>query len=157
MNNAMAFVQYVDGPVHPATGPTWYSARRGLALRLTSGNNIADSAVQKVLDQYQSRKIQEVRKVRNTMRLNPAHPSFIALKEKAYADIAAGQLTMRTLSIWGDRDLESPAGLGFPFHQKLIDGGVADATLVFVPGSGHSPHTEFPAAFASIVAEHCGT
>lgn len=155
MQNAMAFTRYVDGPVHPATGPTWYSARRAIGLRLTSGNNIADSAVERVLEQYQMRKIQDVRQVRNTLRLNPSHPSFIALKEQAYADIAAGKLTMRTVSIWGDRDLESPAGLGFPFHQLLIDGGV-DARLVFVPGSGHSPHTEFPEAFARTVVEHCG-
>jgi pimeloyl-ACP methyl ester carboxylesterase len=156
MRNAMAFVQYVDGPVHPVTGPTYFSARRAIGLRMTSGNNIADSAVERVLEQYQMRKIQAVRKVRNTMRLNPSHPSFIALKQQAYADIAAGKLRMRTVSIWGDRDLESPAGLGFPFHQRLIDGGAADARLVFVPGSGHSPHNEFPADFARIVVENCG-
>lgn len=156
MRNAMAFVQYVDGPVHPPTGPTWYSARRALELRLVSGNNIADSAVERVLEQYQMRKIQDVRKVRETLRLNPAHPSFVALKQQAYADIAAGGLKMRTVSIWGDRDLESPAGLGFPFHQLLIDGGT-DARLFFVPGSGHSPHTEFPVEFSRIVIEQCGT
>lgn len=155
MRNSMAFVQYVDGPVHPPTGPTYYSARRALALRMVSGNNISDSAIKRVLEQYEMKNIRDARQMRETLRLNPAHPSFIALKQQAYADIAAGRLKVRTVSIWGDRDIESPAGLAFPFHQLLIDGGVEDARLIFVPRSGHSPHTEFPDLFARLLVEHC--
>ncbi len=157
MKEAMAFTRYIDlaGPVHPETGPTFYSARRGLELRMVSGNNITDANVRRVLEQYQSRQHETVRKIQAQMRLNPAHPSFIALKKQAYADIAAGQLKVRSLSIWGDHDLESPHGLGQPFHQMLLDGGVDDK-LVFVEGSGHSPHTEFPDAFNRIVVDYCG-
>ena len=155
MLEALAFVQYVDGPVHPETGPTFYSARRALGLRLVSGNNITAANIQRVLDQYQSAKIQEARKIRQSIRLNPAHPSFIALKKQAYDDIAAGQLKVRTLDIWGDKDLESPYPLGLQFHQMLLDNGV-QAKLAIVEGSGHSPHVEFPEVFTQIVVDYCG-
>lgn len=155
MREAVAFTMYVDGPVHPATGPTFYSARRGLYLRMTSGNNITPANVERVLEQYQMKKIQSTRQIRQKIRLNPAHPSFIALRQQAYADIAAGGLKAPSLSIWGDHDLESPTGLGLLFHQMLLDAGVADR-LVLVPGSGHSPHVEFPDDFVRTVTAYCG-
>jgi 2-hydroxy-6-oxo-octa-2,4-dienoate hydrolase len=155
MMEAVAFTSYVDGPVHPATGPTFYSARRGLYLRMTSGNNITNANVERVLEQYQMKKLQATREIRQSIRLNPAHPSFIALKKQAYADIAAGGLKAPSLSIWGDHDLESPTGLGLQFHQMLLDAGVADQ-LVLVPGSGHSPHVEFPDDFVRTVTNYCG-
>jgi 2-hydroxy-6-oxonona-2,4-dienedioate hydrolase len=155
MREAVAFTSYVDGPVHPATGPTFYTARRGLYLRMSSGNNITNPNVERVLEQYQMKRIQASRQIRESIRLNPAHPSFIALRQQAYADIAAGRLKSPSLSIWGEHDLESPTALGLQFHQMLVDNGVAD-TLVLVPGSGHSPHVEFPEDFVRTVTDYCG-
>ncbi|MBM4197349.1 MAG: hypothetical protein FJ197_09700 [Gammaproteobacteria bacterium] len=37
----------------------------------------------------------------------------------------------------------------------LIDAGVA-GRLVLVPGSGHSPHVEFPDDFVRTVTDYCG-
>lgn len=155
MREALAFVTYVDGTVHPETGPTFYSARRALALRMASDSNITAANVQRVLDQYQSAKIQEVRKIRQSMQLHPYHPSFIALKKQAYDDIAAGKLKVRSMSMWGDKDIQSPFGLGLQFHQMLVDHGVQDR-LATVEGAGHSPHVEFPELFTRIVVDYCG-
>ena len=132
-----------------------YSVRRALELRAVSGNNVMLADAQRILDNYQREKIQEMRSIRESIRLNPGHPSFIALRKQAYADIAAGQLKVPSLSIWGSEDLESPHGLAQPWHDMLVSHGVQDK-LVFVEASGHEPDQEFPEIFTQTVVDYCG-
>ena len=164
MMDALNFVSYVAGPVHPDTGPTYYSSRRAILLRYPTGNNVTEVLAQRVVDQHASPKIQEAVKGMSslppnpqhpTLRLNPAHPIFGALRTTAHEDIAAGGLQAPSLVIFGEKDLQVPVGLGLMFNQMLEDSGV-ETTMVVVEDAGHSPHAEFPDQFNEIVTDYCG-
>ncbi len=53
-----------------------------------------------------------------------------------------------TLVIWGERDNIVPLGLGEKMTSHLLD-----SRLVVLPGVGHVPHWENPAAFNRVVAD----
>ncbi|MDJ0926160.1 MAG: alpha/beta hydrolase [Gammaproteobacteria bacterium] len=163
MYEALDFVRYVAGPVHPDSGPTYYSARRGIQLRFPTGHNITPEKPTRVVEQFSWEKNREAREgmaslppnpEHRTLRLNPAHPIFLALREQAHADIAAGGLEARSLVIFGAEDLQVPTGLGVMFNDFLAESGV-ETTFVAVDDAGHSPHAEFPEQFNQAVIDYC--
>ncbi|MDP6695794.1 MAG: alpha/beta hydrolase, partial [Gammaproteobacteria bacterium] len=165
MLDALNFVMYVAGPVHPAGGPTFYSSRRALLLRFPTGNNVTDELAQQVVNQHASPKIREAMKGmaslppypgHPTLRLNPAHPIFTALRDKAHDEITEGDLKALSLVIFGEKDPQVPVGLGRMFNEILESSGV-QTQMVVVKDAGHSPHAEFPDDFNKIVTRYCGS
>ena len=154
MREALAFILYTSRFANPATGPTVPSARRSMALRYPSGNNITAAKAQRVVDQYQSPKTATARKHMAALRMNPLHPSFKALKQSAYDEINAGNLRVRSLVIWGEKDPQVPLGLGQQFNDMLVAAGV-ETQLAVVAGAGHAPFVEFPKEFNELVITYC--
>lgn len=164
MLEALNFVQYVAGPVHPDTGPTLYSSRRALLLRYPTGRNVTLESGAGQLERFASPKIQEAVRGMSTMpenpehptlRLNPNHPIFRNLRSQAHEEIKAGGLSdVRSLVIFGEKDLQVPLGLGVQFNDMLEEAGV-ETTLEVVPDAGHSPQGEFVEEFNEIVANYC--
>jgi len=154
MREALAFILYTSRFANPATGPTVPSARRSMALRYPSGNNITAAKAQRVVDQYQFPKTATARKHMAALRMNPLHPSLKALKQSAYDEINAGNLRVRSLVIWGEQDPQVPLGLGRQFNDMLAAAGV-ETQLAVVAGAGHAPFVEFPEKFNELVINYC--
>ena len=154
MREALSFLIYMSTSLHPKTGPTVYSARRGMALRYPSGNNITDAKAYRVVAQYKSAKTKDARAHMAALGLTPQHPSFTALKAKAYDDIEAGKLAARSLVVWGELDPQVPHALGELFQSFLVDQGVR-STFVTIDGAGHAPFVEFPERFNQTVKDVC--
>ncbi|MYE48938.1 MAG: alpha/beta hydrolase [Gammaproteobacteria bacterium] len=155
MRQALSFLMYESGFVHPPEGPTFYSARRSIALRSPSGNNITPEKAQRVVDQFNSPKTGIARDHMAAARMTPLHPSFQALKQEAYDRIAAGGLSARNLVIWGGKDPQVPLGLGELFNEMLVQAGVS-TTLEVMPDAGHAPFIEFPVLFNDLIINYCG-
>ncbi len=154
MRDALAFLMYTARVVDPPTGPTAHSARRSMALRYPSGNNITHEKAQRVVDQYRLPKTTAAREAMQALRMTPLHPSFRALKEEAYADIAANRLQVSSVIVWGELDPQVPLGLGEQFNNMLLDSG-ANSELVIIDGAGHAPFVEFPRQFNQLLVEKC--
>ena len=154
MRQALSFLMYESIFVHPPEGPTFYSARRSIALRSPSGNNITPEKAQRVVDQFNSPKTRIARDHMAAARMTPLHPSFQALKQEAYDRIAAGGLSARSLVIWGGKDPQVPLGLGEQFNEMLAQAGVSTA-LEVIPDAGHAPFIEFPDVFDNLVINYC--
>lgn len=155
MRQALSFLMYESGFVHPPEGPTFYSVRRSIALRSPSGNNITPEKAQRVVDQFNSPKTRIARDHMAAARMTPLHPSFRALKQDAYDRIAAGGLDARSLVIWGGKDPQVPLGLGAQFNEMLAAAGVS-TTLEVIRDAGHAPFVEFPDVFNDLVIDYCG-
>ena len=155
MRQALSFLMYESGFVHPPEGPTFYSARRSIALRSPSGNNITPEKAQRVVDQFSLPKTRIARDHMAAARMTPLHPSFQALKQEAYDRIAAGGLSARNLVIWGGKDPQVPLGLGELFNEMLVQAGVS-TTLEVMPDAGHAPFIEFPVLFNDLIINYCG-
>jgi len=154
MREALSFLIYMATSLHPESGPTFHSARRGIALRSPSGNNITDEKARRIVAQYNADKTQEARSHLASHGLTPQHPSFAALKAEAFRDIAAGQLQAQSLVVWGARDPQVPRPLGDLFQSFLMESGVA-SKFVVMENAGHAPFAEFPEAFNDVVREVC--
>ncbi|HJP04751.1 MAG: hypothetical protein CL799_11190 [Chromatiales bacterium] len=155
MREALAFILYTARFVDPPTGPTVHSARRSMALRYPSGRNITAAKAQRVVDQYQSPKTATAREHMAALRMNPLHPSLKVLKQKAYDEINAGNLRVRSLVIWGAQDPQVPLGLGQQFNDMLSAANV-ETELAVVEGAGHAPFVEFPEEFNELIVSYCG-
>lgn len=154
MQDALAFMLYAARYVHQPDGPTVPSARRAMALRYPSGNNITTIKAQRVVDQHNDPKSIEARERMTAQRMTPMHPTFRALKEKAFRDIESGGLDARSLVIWGEFDPQVPLGLGEQLDALLIAAG-ADSEFVVIDGAGHAPFIEYPDRFNELVTHHC--
>ncbi|MBT8422043.1 MAG: alpha/beta hydrolase [Gammaproteobacteria bacterium] len=154
MGEAMQFLMYTSRHLHPPTGPTVHSARRGMKLRYPTDNNITAAKAQRLVDQHFATKTAAARDSMNALRMTPRHNVFRALKEQAHADIAAGGLSARSVVIWGELDPQVPLGLGEQFNAMLEAAGV-DTRLAVIEGTGHAPFIERPDVFNRLVREHC--
>lgn len=154
MREALAFIMYTARFVDPPTGPTVHSARRAMALRYPSGNNITAAKAQRVVGQFQSPKTAAAREHMAALRMNPLHPGFKVLKQKVYDDINAGKLRVRSLVIWGEQDPQVPLGLGQRFNDLLSAANV-DTEFAVIEGAGHAPFVEFPREFNRLVVNRC--
>ena len=157
MSDALGFLLYTSRFLHPAEGPTFYSARRGMRLRYPSGNNpFGELKARRIVAQHQTEKTRAAREAMAAEKITPLHPSFAALKKQAYGDIADGKLQARSLLIWGAQDPQVPVGLGRALQQQLKADGV-DSKLVIIGGAGHAPFVEFPASFVRLLRAGCET
>jgi len=156
MGQALGFLMYQSRMLHPASGPTFYSARRGMRLRYPSGNNITDSKAKRVVEQSQLQKTKDAAAAMRAARMTPLSPAFTGLKQEAMTEIADGGLKARSVVIWGAEDPQVPLALGELFQQQLDDAGVNGGMFV-IGGSGHAPFVEFPEKFAEIVVNACSS
>ncbi|WP_334161379.1 alpha/beta fold hydrolase [Phenylobacterium sp.] len=83
----------------------------------------------------------------------PAHAWKALFADMMSRDLGPGLARVRapTLLLWGDRDAFASAR-----DQERLLKGLPDATLRTLPGTGHAPHWEEPAAAARAVAEFVG-
>jgi pimeloyl-ACP methyl ester carboxylesterase len=61
---------------------------------------------------------------------------------------AVSSITARTLILWGDRDAITPLVEG-----ETLTGTIPGASLLILPGTGHRPHLEDPAATGLLIAD----
>lgn len=155
IQNIVRFYQHLARDVHPAGGETAESIRQAMQLFSHTGNNITAQRVQRSLAIAQSAKFAEAKAGFNAAGLNPAHPTYRALKARLEADIDAGRLRAPSLIVWGQRDPEQslPAALAL-FDRMAAAGTPVD--LHVIGNAGHFPFIEYPEAFDHVVTGFCG-
>jgi 2-hydroxy-6-oxonona-2,4-dienedioate hydrolase len=149
---AVRFYIYMQNELHPASGETLESIRRGMAYFSNTNNNITDQRVRRILALSQTAKYQAARDWFQTARMNPAHPSFRALKAEIWEELAAGALQVPTLIIWGREDPEGSFDAGVAFYEALAAAGT-DVRFRAFDNAGHVPYMEYPGEFNRVVTE----
>lgn len=155
MKQALGFIAYIATALNPPSGPTFYSARRGIRLRAPSGNNIADDEARRIVAQFEDPKTREARSRMAAERMTPLHPAFKALRDAALRRIRAGALQAPSLVYWGADDPQVPLALGLQLYEALR-AGPAPAALHVIDDAGHFPFAEHPAEFDRAVSAFCG-
>jgi pimeloyl-ACP methyl ester carboxylesterase len=64
------------------------------------------------------------------------------------SDERIGEISPRTLIIWGDQDDITPLAVG-----EKLDALIPDSTLLLIEGGGHQPFEEFPDAFNPLLLD----
>lgn len=148
---AVRFYIYHQNELHPASGETAESIRRGMASFSYTNNNITEQRVQRILTISKTEKYAVAEKWFVTNQMSPAHPSFRALKTRVWEELAAGQLKVPTLIIWGREDPEGSFDAGVAAYESLQAKG-AEVSFRAFEESGHVPYMEYPDEFNAVVA-----
>ncbi len=149
---AVRFYMYHQNELHPATGPTRQSIRRGLESFSYTNNNITEQRVERILAISQTQKFREASEKFDELRMSPAHPSFRRLKDQVWTELLAGKLITPTLIIWGREDPEGSFPAGVAMYESLRDAGSPVSFYAF-DKAGHVAYMEYPKAFNSVVIE----
>jgi len=155
LGRSMPFMMYVMFFVNPDEGTSPESIRREMELWSYSMNNITDT---KVKDSYTATHLPKRNEARGQMikhRMNPAHPSFLALKKKAHEEIKAGKLKVPSLVIWGYNDPSMTYEVGIELF-KLMSTSNPRSQLHLFNNCGHSPYIEYPEEFNRLIKDFCG-
>ncbi len=148
---AVRFYIYQQNELHPATGATAESIRRGMAMFSYTKNNITDQRVGRILEISRTEKYATAKAWFMQHRMSPAHPSFQQLKADIWAELTAGHLKVPTLIIWGREDPEGSFGAGVAAYDSLRVAG-ADVSFRAFDESGHVPYMEYPVEFNEVVS-----
>jgi len=151
----MPFFLYSTFYVNPPEGATLESMRRGMELWSYSMNNITDEKVKRAFTLYRLPKMIEARKQLRKHNMNPAHPSFRALKNKTLGEIEEGKLKVPTLVMWGYNDPSTIFSAGMELF-KLVSSNAHGSQLNIVSNCGHSPYIEHPELFNRTIKSFCG-
>jgi 2-hydroxy-6-oxo-6-(2'-carboxyphenyl)-hexa-2,4-dienoate hydrolase len=151
----MTFYMYISFYVDPPEGPNPESIRRGIELWSYALNNITDEKVQRLYKLMHLPKMVEARKQMRKHNLNPAHPSFQALKNKALEEIKERKLKVPTLVVWGYNDPSLTPEVGIKLF-KCVSSSVSESQLHMFNNCGHHPYIEQPEQFNRLIKNFCG-
>jgi 2-hydroxy-6-oxonona-2,4-dienedioate hydrolase len=149
---AVRFYIYMQNQLHPDEGETPESIRRGMEFFSYTNNNITDQRVQRIYELAQTEKYAAARAWFQLNRMSPAHPAYRGLKAQAWKQLAAGELHVPTLIIWGREDPEGSFDAGVRFSEALKEAGT-DVRFHAFGETGHVPYMEYPEAFNRVVIE----
>jgi len=144
------FYIYHQNELHPAGGETAQSIRRGMESFSYTNNNITDQRVQRILELSKTEKYLAAKEQFAKIRMSPAHPSFRKLKAQVWEELAAGNLQVPTLIIWGREDPEGSFDAGAAAYESLKAAG-SDVSFRAFDEAGHVPYMEYPAEFNEVV------
>ena len=149
---------YMAGFIIPLEeNPPLQSIRKGIELWSYSMNNITDEMVQKEYEITQMPKVIEAKEQMGEREMNPAHPSFMALKQKALDEIQEGKLKVPALIIWGHDDPSMPYEAGVALYELIASNSdVPGLQLVVFDECGHSSYIEYPELFNTLIRHFCG-
>jgi 2-hydroxy-6-oxo-6-(2'-carboxyphenyl)-hexa-2,4-dienoate hydrolase len=149
---AVRFYIYMQNQLHPDEGETLESIRRGMEFFSYTNNNITDQRVQRIYEVAQTKKYAAARAWFQLNRMSPAHPAYRGLKAQAWKQLAAGELHVPILIIWGREDPEGSFDAGVRFSEALKESGT-DVRFHAFGETGHVPYMEHPEAFNRVVIE----
>jgi 2-hydroxy-6-oxo-6-(2'-carboxyphenyl)-hexa-2,4-dienoate hydrolase len=155
LGRSMPFMMYIMYYVNPREGATHESVKRGTEMWSYTMNNVTDQAAQRSLKISALPKMVEARNQMIKHSMSPAHPSFIALKQKALDEIKEGKLKAPMLVLWGYNDPSMHIDIGIELF-KLVSSGSPHAQLYVVNDCGHSPYIEHPELFNRIIVGFSG-
>jgi pimeloyl-ACP methyl ester carboxylesterase len=152
VEQVMRFYIYMQSDLHPKSGETFESIRRGMAFFSYTKNNITEQRINRILALSKTAKYAAARDWFQSHYMSPAHPSFRVLKAQAWDEMRAGSLHVPTMILWGREDPEGSFDSGFAFFEGLQEAG-ADVRFHGFKNSGHVPYMEYPAAFNRLVTD----
>ena len=157
--DTIAWMLYMAAFVIPTKGnPTPESLQKESELWSYSLNNITEEGIQRSYEITQLPKTIEAKEKMEELSLNPAHPSWIALKEQAMQEIEEGKLKVPSLVIWGHDDPAMPYESGVALYELITSNSdVHGSQLVVFDECGHSPYVEYPELFNRVIRSFCGS
>jgi len=156
--DVIEWMLYMAAFVIPSKGnPTPQSLKKELQLWSYSMNNIIDERIQRDYEITQLPKIIEAKEQMEKYGINPAHESWINLKEQAFQDIRDGMLKVPSLVIWGYDDPAMPYKSGVALYEFITNhSDIPGSQLVVFDECGHSPYVEYPELFNTLIKHFCG-
>jgi pimeloyl-ACP methyl ester carboxylesterase len=150
---------YMAAFVIPTKGsPTPESLMKESELWSYSLNNITEEGIQRSYEIIQLPKTIEAKEIMAELELNPAHPSWVALKGQAIQEIEEGKLKVPSLVIWGYDDPAMPYESGVALYERIASNSdVPGSQLVVFDECGHSPYVEYPELFNRVIKSFCGS
>ena len=158
LEDVIEWMLYMAGFVIPSkANPTPQSLKKELELWSYSMNNIIEERVQRDYDITQLPKVIEAKEQMEKYGINPAHESWINLKEQAFQDIRDGKLKVPSLVIWGYNDPAMPYKSGVAFYEFITThSDIPGSQLAVFDECGHSPYVEYPELFNTLIRHFCG-
>ncbi len=150
------FHMYASFYVEPPEGPTLESSRRGIEMWSYSMNNITNEKIERGYKLSQLPKMVDAGKQLRKHSMNPAHPSYRALKKKTLEEIGEGKLKVPTFVMWGYNDPSTSYKAGIELF-KLASSSSPKSQLHMFNNCGHFPYVEYPELFNRLVRDFCGT
>jgi 2-hydroxy-6-oxo-6-(2'-carboxyphenyl)-hexa-2,4-dienoate hydrolase len=149
-SGAVRFYIWHQTGLHPDSGETAESIRRGMESFSFTNNNITDQRIERILTISKSEKYQLASQWFNASRMSPAHPTFRELKTEIWKDLSNGRLQVPMLIIWGREDPEGSFDAGQRMVEALGEAGTEVEFIAFEQ-SGHVPYMEYPVEFNAAV------
>jgi 2-hydroxy-6-oxo-6-(2'-carboxyphenyl)-hexa-2,4-dienoate hydrolase len=151
---AVRFYLYQQNNLHPKSGPTVQSIRRGMEFFSYTNNFITDQRVERIHAISQTDKFRQARDWFATTRMSPAHPSFRKLKDEIWIELMDGKLQIPTLIVWGREDPEGSFPAGVAMFEALRDAG-SPVRFQALEAAGHVGYMEYPDEFNALVSDFC--
>lgn len=149
---AVRFYLYLSQDLHPDSGETLESARRGMELFSWSGNNLTDQRVERLLAMTRQPKYAASKAWFASSAMSPAHPSFRSLKQNVLQELEAGKLKVPVLLVWGQNDPEGSLPSGLELF-RLVSASSPRAQMHIFGRSGHLSFIEYPEAFNRVLID----
>lgn len=150
--SAIRFYMYLAMDLHPASGETLESVRRGMEFFSFTQNNLTDQRVQRLLEMTTQPKYAESQAWFARSGMSPAHPGFRALKQQLLSELEAGGLKVPVLVVWGNNDPEGSLPSGLELF-RLASASSPRAQLHVFGRSGHLSFIEYPEAFNRVLVD----
>lgn len=149
---AVRFYLHLSRDVHPPTGETQESARRGMELFSYTRNNITDQRVGRIVEMARQPKVAASKAWFEKSGMSPAHPSFRALKQQIIEDMEAGKLTVPVLVVWGQNDPEGSLPSGLELF-RIVSAASPRSRMQIFGKCGHLPFIEYPEEFNRLLVD----
>ena len=150
--SALRFYLYLSQDLHPATGETLESVRRGMEFFSFTHNNLTDQRLGRILAMARQPKVAASQAWFATSGMSPAHPAFRKLKQEILVDLAAGKLRVPVLVVWGQNDPEGSLPSGLEMF-RLVSASSPRARMHIFGDSGHLSFVEHPGEFDRLLVD----
>lgn len=148
--SAIRFYLYLSQDLHPTSGETAESARRGMEFFSYTRNNLTAQRIGRLVAMTRQPKYAESRAWFAASGMSPAHPSFRALKKQLIGELEAGALEVPVLVVWGRDDPEGSLESGLELF-RIVSASSPRARLHVFGRSGHLSFVEYPEEFNRVL------
>jgi len=150
--SAVRFYLYLSRDLHPATGETLESVRRGMEFFSYTHNNLTEQRLERIIAMTRQPKYAASVAWFAKSGMSPAHPAFRALKQEILAELQGGALRVPVLVVWGRDDPEGSLESGLELF-RLVSASSPKARLHVFGRSGHLSFVEYPEEFNRLLTD----
>lgn len=149
--SAIRFYLYLSQDLHPASGETLESVRRGMEFFSYTRNNLTEQRIARLLEMTKQDKYKPAVDWFAKSMMSPAHPKFRVLKKQIVSELEEGKLKVPVLVVWGRNDPEGSLDSGLALFRNVSTSSPYARLHVF-GRSGHLSFIEHPEEFTRVLS-----